>query len=94
MRVRWLPEAWQDTQRRYDFLFKQDPVAAGRVMETLLEGSDRLVDMPDIGRPMDDDTGRRECFLPFGTGTYVLRYMIDNEKNVVIIRVWHRREHR
>ncbi|MBN4079328.1 type II toxin-antitoxin system RelE/ParE family toxin [Beggiatoa alba] len=93
MRVRWLPEAWQDTQRLYDFLLKQDPIAAGRAMETLLEGSDGLAEMPKAGRPMDDDSGRRELYLPFGTGTYVLRYMIDNT-DVVIIRVWHSREHR
>jgi plasmid stabilization system protein ParE len=93
MRVRWLPAAWQDTQRLYDFLLQQDPGAAGRAMETLLEGSDRLAEMPKAGRPMDDDSGRRELYLPFGAGAYVLRYMIDGE-NVVIIRVWHSREYR
>lgn len=93
MRLRWLPEAWQDAQRLYDFLFRQDPDAAGRAMETLLEGSDRLADMPKAGRPMDDDTGRRELYLPFGTGANVLRYRLHGEL-VVIIRVWHCREHR
>ncbi len=27
---------------------------------------------------MNDDTGRRELYLPFGAGTYVLRYRIDS----------------
>ncbi len=93
MRVRWLPEAWQDTQRLYDFLLNQDPGAAGHAMDTLLGGADRLAEMPEIGRPMGDDTGRRELYLPFGAGAYVLRYKIDDE-NVVIIRVWHSRERR
>ena len=93
MKVRWLPEAWQDTQRLYDFLLDQDPSAAGRAVDALLGGADRLAEMPEIGKPMGDDTGRRELYLPFGVGAYVLRYKIDRE-NVVIIRVWHSREHR
>jgi plasmid stabilization system protein ParE len=93
MRVRWLPEAWQDIQRLYDFLLNQDPDAAGRAVDVLLTGADRLVEMPEIGRPMGDDTGRREFYLPFGTSAYVLRYIINSEA-VVIIRVWHCREHR
>ncbi|MCF6256167.1 MAG: type II toxin-antitoxin system RelE/ParE family toxin [Gammaproteobacteria bacterium] len=93
MRVRWLPEAWQDTQRLYDFLIQQDPCAAGRAMEALLDGTDRLAEMPEIGRPMGDDTNRRELYLPFGAGAYVLCYIIDSDC-VVIIRVWHGREQR
>jgi len=93
MKVRWLPEAWQDIQRLYDFLLAQNPGAAARAMDALLDGTDRLAEMPEIGKPMGDDTGRRELYLPFGVGAYVLRYKIDRE-NVVIIRVWHSREHR
>jgi len=92
MRVRWLPEAWQDTQRLYELLLNQDPGAAARAMDILQDGADRLAEMPEIGRPMNDDTGRREFYLPVGSSAYVLRYMIDSE--VVIIRVWHGREHR
>lgn len=42
---------------------------------------------------MNDDTGRREIFLAFGAGAYVLRYRIDGD-TVVIIRAWHSREKR
>ncbi len=93
MRVRWLPEAWQDTLRLYDFLIDQDPGAAARAMDVLLSGADRLAEMPETGRPMGDDMGQRELYLPFGAGAYVLRYRIDSETEV-IIRVWHSREHR
>jgi len=37
-------------------------------------GANRLLELPEIGRPMEDDTGRRELFIPFGASTYVLRY--------------------
>lgn len=43
---------------------------------------------------MPDDTGRRELFIPFGVGFYVLRYKIVGEDCAVIVRVWHSRESR
>ena len=37
----------------------------------------------------------RELFIPFGKSVYVLRYRIDSDNDcVVVIRVWHGREHR
>ncbi len=42
---------------------------------------------------MNDGTGRRELFIPFGPGAYVLRYIFDQDI-VVIIRAWHSRENR
>jgi plasmid stabilization system protein ParE len=89
----WLPAALQDIERLYEFLVEKDPSAAARAMEIVLEGAQRLQDMAEIGRPMNDDTGRRELFLPFGAGAYVLRYRLAGE-TLVIIRVWHSREHR
>lgn len=93
MRLRWLPEAWQDIQRLFEFLVDKDPVAAKRAMDLIASGADRLLDMPEVGRPTDDDSQRRELFLPFGAGSYVLRYRLDGNA-VVVIRVWHSRESR
>jgi plasmid stabilization system protein ParE len=93
MKLRWLPSAFQDIERLYEFLLEKDPNAAANAMELILAGSEQLLDMPKIGRPLDDDTGRRELFLPFGAGAYVLRYKLDGDV-VVIIRVWHSREQR
>ena len=59
----------------------------------LQTGAKRLADFPEIGQPMNDCTDRRELFLPFGTGGYVLRYITDMEV-VVIIRTWHSKEQR
>lgn len=93
MRLRWLPEAWEDVQRLFEFLVGKDSLAAAQAMELIGEGADRLLDMPEIGWPMSDDTRRRELYLPFGTSAYVLRYRLDGD-SVVIIRVWHSREQR
>ena len=59
-----------------------------------MEGVGLLKSMPKIGRPMDDDTGRRELVISFEARAFVLRYMWDKNDTVVIIRVWHSKENR
>jgi len=48
---------------------------------------------PEAGHPMNDRTNRRELFMPFGSGGYILRYIVDGQF-VVIVRAWHSREKR
>ena len=62
MTLLWLPEAKQDVQRLFDFLFPHNPKAAARAVQTIARGAKQLEEFGDIGRPMDDDTGRRELF--------------------------------
>ena len=93
MRVLWLPEALEDVERLYRFLIERDSRATERAMRAISSGAERLQDLPEAGRPMADETARRELFVPFGAGAYVLRYRIHHD-SVVIIRVWHSREAR
>lgn len=92
--VRWLPEALADVERLYAFLHEKSPDAAARAARVILDGADLLQSIPEIGRPMNDETGRRELVISFGAGAFVLRYMWDKYDTVVIIRVWHSRENR
>lgn len=91
MKLAWLPEARNDIQRLFDFLVEKDPQAALRMLERVRAGAATLREYPHAGKRLDDETGRRELFLPFGVGAYVLRYRIRDEF-VVIVRVWHSRE--
>jgi plasmid stabilization system protein ParE len=68
-------------------------VAALKIAQVLQNGTKLLSEFPEAGRPMNDDSGRRELFTPFGSSSYVLRYFID-EEYVVIVRVWHGKESR
>ena len=90
--VRWPPEALDDLERLFAFLGEKSPEAAARAARTILDGADLLAVTPLLGRLMPDETGRRELFLPFAAGGYVLRYMLEDEQTVIIIRVWHSRE--
>ena len=93
MTVSWLPEARDDILRLYEFLVTRDPEAARRAIHAIRFGAERLLNTPEIGRPLSDGTGRRELFIPFGAGAYVLRYRLHAD-TVVVIRVWHSREAR
>jgi plasmid stabilization system protein ParE len=77
-KIVWLPEALEDIQRLRLFLEERNPTAATRAGLVLQTGANRLADFPEIGQPMNDGTDRRELFLPFGTGGYVLRYITDS----------------
>lgn len=89
----WLPEAQQDIVRLYELLHEKSPTAAQKMINTLLKGADHLQTFPEMGKPMEDELQRRELFVPFGAGAYVLRYKLSGDQ-VVIIRVWHSRESR
>jgi plasmid stabilization system protein ParE len=93
MNIVWLPEARDDIQRLYDFLLERDPEAAERAVRAIQVGSKSLLEYPRTGRRLDDETGRRELFVPFGAGAYVIRYVILDD-GIVVIRVWHSREKR
>lgn len=93
MKLVWLPAARDDFRRLFDFLVEKDPAAAERAARAIRLGAKRLAAAPRLGRRMDDETERRELFVPFGVGAYVLRYRIRSE-TLVVIRVWHSREDR
>ncbi len=93
-KIRWLPEALKDIERLHKFLYQKDSEAAGRAARCILEGTKILEESPRLGRPMPDETGRHELFVAFGAGAYVIRYMLETDNTVIIIRVWRSRENR
>ena len=92
--VKWLPEALADIERLHSFLNSKNPEAAARAATAILGGARLLKTTPRIGRPMPDETNRRELFMAFGAGAYVIRYIPEDVDTVVVIRVWHSREDR
>jgi plasmid stabilization system protein ParE len=83
--VKWLPEALADVERLHGFLREKSPDAALRAARIILDGTELLKSLPEVGRPMNDETARRELVLSFGAGAFVLRYIWDKEDAVVII---------
>ena len=90
--LKWLPGAIDDLERLHSFLARLSPDAAARAAAAVLSGADELAAHPRAGRSLGD--GRREWLVPFGAGAYVLRYRLDPEDTIVVLRVWHAREDR
>jgi plasmid stabilization system protein ParE len=93
-KIKWRARALTDIERLHVFLKDKNPDAAARAVAAILNGANLLKSSPRIGRPMPDGTRRREWFVTFGTGAYVLRYMFEDDEIPIIIRVWHSRENR
>lgn len=89
--IQWRLEAVRDIDRLRDFLYSKDTKAATTAMSVIYSAVSRLESTPQIGRPMQDGTKRRELIVPLGAGAYVIRYVLEN-KNVYILRLWHNRE--
>ena len=93
--IKWLPEAVSDLHRLHTFLQEHDQKAADNASGRILEGVKLLKVTPRLGRPMsNDDVDRRELFMSFGAGAYVIRYRFEGDNSVIIIRIWHSKENR
>ena len=89
MRMIWCTEASQDVEALYQELRGRSDWAASRLIRLIQMNTANLLSKPAIGRPMDDDTGRRELFIRFGPGAYVIRYRMINPASLAIIRISH-----
>ena len=92
--VVWLPEALDDFQRLFNFLHEKNAEAAARAAATILSAANLLETTPHLGRPLSDMSDQRELFMAFGAGSYVIRYKIQNDHIINVIRVWHSKESR
>ena len=93
VKVVWRERSLEDVSRLYDFRFEKSEGAATKAAQVILRGSSLPEESPRLGRPMTDGTHRRELFVPFGSGFYVLRYFLTNDV-VIMVRVWQGREDR
>lgn len=90
----WQDQAGKDLERAQWFMHGVSPDTAIRMAKAIIVSTETLANAPEIGRPMGDGSGRREYYVPFGAGFYVLRYMLGSGGEIMILRVWHSREDR
>lgn len=85
MEIRWAKLAAGDLERIYRYIAKNNPIAAGDVVQTLYDGCSALSSFPERGRP-SRMRGRRE--LVFSSLPYIAVYRIRLGA-VEIIRIYH-----
>jgi len=79
-----------DLVRLRDFIAQHSPETAQRVAQRLRGAIERLVDMPQIGRPIENLPAEiRELIF----GKYVVRYEV-RQQSLYILRIWHGKEDR
>jgi toxin ParE1/3/4 len=85
VRVRWLRVALTNLNAEADYIARDNPVAANRLVDAIVEATERLQRYPASGRP-GRVIGTRELVVP-GT-PYIIPYRVRTGV-VEIIRVLH-----
>ena len=91
-RIEWTEEAREDLGRIARFLWEKDQEVANRATSEILKGIRLLKTSPRLGRPVGDETERRALSIPFGSGAYIVHYILRDPETVVVLRLWHSRE--
>jgi plasmid stabilization system protein ParE len=88
-------EARGDLVRLRAFIAKHNPAAAERVAKRLIQGIERLLQHPRLGRRVTvaPDQMAPEEIRDWPVGDYVVRYLIT-ENRIIVLRVWHSKEPR
>jgi len=85
VRVRWLRPALRNLEEEAEYIARDDPLAAARVVERIVTRVERLAAHPALGRP-GRVPGTRELVV---AGTpYIIPYRVRGAE-VEILRVFH-----
>jgi len=87
----WLDSAVDDLVRLREFIVKENPSAAIRAAQALKEAAQRLIEYPNVGKPVEDLLEFRDLPIRFGAAGYVMRYRV-NLDTIYIVYIKHYRE--
>ncbi len=89
MKLRFTAKALEDLERLHEFVAEKNPAAADRIRRQLLDSFQTLLKQPLAGKPVKSLPVRQ-----WVVGDYVLRYLLQEEQILTIVRIWHGREDR
>ncbi|MFK8051266.1 MAG: type II toxin-antitoxin system RelE/ParE family toxin [Halioglobus sp.] len=89
MTLKFTAKALEDLERLHEFVAEKNPAAADRTRDHLLASFQTLLEQPMGGKPVKSLPVRQ-----WVAGDYVIRYLIDSEHSLIIVRIWHGREDR
>ena len=95
MKLAFSREARGDLVRLRAFIAKHNPAAAERLARRLIQGIERLLRNPRLGRRVTvaPDQMAPEEIRDWVVGEHVVRYLIADQR-IVVRRVWHGKEQR
>ena len=88
-------EARGDLVRLRAFIAEHDPASAQRVARRLIQGIERLIRHPRLGKRVAIAPGQAapEEIRDWLVADYVVRYLIANDR-IIVLRAWHGKEQR
>ena len=89
MKVTYTERAGRDLIRLRDFIRKKNPQAAQIVSRQLIKNIQSLVDLPQMGPPVEELDDFRELVAR----DYIVRYRVLSDE-IVILNIWHGKEDR
>lgn len=95
MKLAFAREARSDLVRLRAFIAEHDPAAAERTARRLIQGIERLIRHPRLGKRVNAAPYQiaPEEIRDWLVTDYVIRYLIANDR-VIVLRVWHGKERR
>ena len=95
MKLAFSREARGDFVRPRAFIAQHDPTAAERAARSLIQGIERLVRHPRLGKRVEiaPDQIAPEEIRDWLVGDHVIRYLIANDR-IIVLRLWHGKENR
>ena len=85
MRIRWLRTALANLNAEAEYIARDNPAAAARMVATIASAVERLVEHPAMGRP-GRVSGTRELIVP--DTPYIVPYRVRRNA-VEVLRVFH-----
>lgn len=89
MKLAFTAKALEDLERLHAFVAEKNPAAADRIRRQLLDSIRTLLEQPRGGKPVKSLPVRQ-----WVSGDSVIRYLLEDEQSLVIVRIWHGRENR
>jgi toxin ParE1/3/4 len=83
-RIRWTTEAGGQFEGIVQYILKDNPEAARKVAQAILDRIEKLKDFPRFGRPGEEVEGTRELPCP----PYVVVYRLKDDV-AEILYIWH-----
>ena len=91
MKLKYSPQSIADLKRLYDFIAAKNPLSARKMAIEIQENTEKLKLFPHVGLPVTHAENTkiiRDLYI----GNYTLRYLIDNNDIVYVLRIWHNKE--
>lgn len=87
VKIVWTDDAIQDLEEIFNYISKDSPISAKRLIERLLQKVEMLQDFPKLGRMVPEF--EKESIRELIEGSYRIIYHLKTEIEIQITRIHH-----